>query len=227
MSCINNQKQLGTAVQLYVADFDDQFLFKYATSPPPTSRLGASTIVPSAQANGYRWWNLLMPYVSNGAVLTCPDDDSPTMSDNSAGQAIYARSFIACRPAEGLTLGQITDPAETIVITEKWGTATDSWLEPFNGDFSFNTGPYNGTTNPNGYKAANIHTNGINCTFFDGHAKWMQPAAIMVSEELTGCGLVHQYPVVGVSATSDMCDNTVPGCLNTNPNNICNTFTYS
>jgi len=221
MSCLSNARQLGTGVQMYLQDYDEQLFFYANTANPSRSRTGA--IVPnSAAVDPLRWWNALMPYLKNGGILVCPSDELPSPSKDSVGQNTLKRSFIAPRPAEGLSLAAIENPVETMVITEKWGkdttgaAITDSWIEPFNGDFNYtaSTGRM--------FKAGNRHQGGLNCVFFDGHAKALRPQTILQSRDLTGCNLVHRYPLV----SDGMCDASVSGCTNTSPLNICNTFSY-
>ena len=216
-ACLSNQKQLGIAVQQYTQDYDERLYFFASAVDPMTgkskSRTGA--IFSGTAANPVRWWNALMPFVKSNAVFACPSDSGPTPSPDANGVKVIPRSFIALRPAEGLSLAQIPDPVETIVITEKWdmtiatpttpsAAITDSWVEPFNGDFAYDAAA----------KRMNLigdrHAEGVNCTFFDGHAKWYRPATLRNSKDLTGCQLVHDYPV------ADM-DQTTPG-----PDNICN-----
>ena len=69
--------------------------------------------------------------------------------------------------------------------------------------------------------AGNRHQGGLNGSFCDGHAKWLQPSAIDSSKTLTGCTLIHNYPLL-----PSVCDAGVPGCTNTSAANICNSFTY-
>ena len=217
-ACLSNQKQLGIAVQQYTQDYDERLYFFASKNNPSSSRTGA--IVPAASANPVRWWNALMPFVKSNAVFACPSDSGPTLSPDANGLKIIPRSFIALRPAEGLSLAQIPDPVETIVITEKWdmtiatpttpsAAITDSWVEPFNGDFAYDAAA----------KRMNLigdrHAEGVNCTFFDGHAKWYRPVTLINSKDLTGCQLVHDYPVA-----PDM------QLANGNSDNICDTFTY-
>lgn len=219
-ACLSNQKQIGTGIQMYVQDYDEQLFFNASTASPSKSRTGA--ILPSSAAvNPCRWWNALMPYIRNTRLFACPSDAAPTPSNDSSGVANISRSYLAVRAAEGLTLAQVEYPSDTIVITEKWGVApngnaiTDSWIEPFNGDFNYD--PSTGRMT----NAGNRHHGGLNCTLFDGHAKWFKPQVVDASKQLTGCALIHAYPVF-----PDMCDGSVPGCGNTSQNNICNTFTY-
>src|SRR5438309_6546434 len=70
-ACMSNQKQLGTAIQMYVQDYDERLFFYAATNSPSRSRSGA--VVPNAaQVNPVRWWNGLMLHLKNTAVLVCP-----------------------------------------------------------------------------------------------------------------------------------------------------------
>ena len=168
-TCLSNEKQIRLAVQQYTQDYDEKLFFYANSASPSASRTGA--IVTTVNTNPVRWWNALMPFIKSNAVFTCPSDSGPTPSKDAAGNLVIPRSFIALRPAEGLSLAQIPDPVETIVITEKWdknpvGTAiTDSWVEPFNGDFAYNPAAKRMDL------VGDRHNEGANCVFFDGHAK--------------------------------------------------------
>jgi prepilin-type N-terminal cleavage/methylation domain-containing protein/prepilin-type processing-associated H-X9-DG protein len=220
-SCLSNARQLGTAVQMYLQDYDEQLFFYASNANPSRSRTGG--IAPSSAAvDPLRWWNVLLPYTKNNGILVCLDDEKPTLSKNATGQATILRSYIAPRTAEGLPLAAIENPVETMVLTEKWGVGTDgaaitdSWIEPFNGDFNYDA--VRGRMSI----AGNRHQGGINCVFFDGHAKLLRPQTILQSRDLTGCNLVHRYPLV----SDNMCDKSVTGCANTSDENICNAFSY-
>ena len=219
-ACLTNERQLAAAVQMYVQDYDETLFFYASTKVPSQSRNGG--IVPtSAAVNPVRWWNALAPYIRNTQIFACPSDDLPTLSPDASGAATIKRSYIACRTAEALSLAQLDRPAETIVISEKWGRDTagkpigESWIEPFNGDFNYDP------ATDRMQLAANRHAGGLNNAFFDGHARWLKPGAIDASRDLTGCSLVHAYPLL-----PSMCDASVPGCTNTAARNICNTFAY-
>lgn len=216
---LSNQKQLAIGTLMYMNDNDDHLFFYPSTNNPSASRSGA-IFGKAADVHPSRWWNTLMPYLKTTQILVAPSDEAPTLSQDPTGARTIARSYIACRHAEALSGSQIEFSADTMVITEKWGkkldgtAITDSWIEPFNGDFQLDP-----ITKRMGV-AANRYNNGLISTLMAGHSKWLTPATINNSVDLTGCRLVHQFPVGTV-----MCDQSVAGCEAVD-GNVCNTFTY-
>ena len=229
-ACMSNARQLGLALQMYAQDQDERVFFYGATADAmgnSQSRSGA--VITSSQKNAFRWWNVVLPYINSVNVFTCPSDNGPTLSyDVNDGATDIPRSYIACRYSEGLTLAQVANVSQTIVIVDKWdknsmGTVTDAWLEPFNGDFDPD---YGGTDPTVMFKAGNRHWGRVNCVFFDGHAKARLPADIQTSADESGCSLIHQYPV---QYPGDLVMTvTQPSSQSANPNepNICANFTY-
>lgn len=232
-ACLSNLKQLGTATQMYMQDYDEKLFFRASTASPSVSRSGA--VVPNAQALlAVSWWNALMPYIKNRQIFTCPSDPAPTPTKDIHGALTISRSYIAIRAAEALALSQVEYPAEILVFVDKWdrragpnpNAITDSWIEPFNGDFDYYP------TYRRMALAGDRHQDGLNASFFDGHARWLKGQAIGASKNLTGCALVNTYPI------ADMCDKGDAGCTNTgmpdttDPNhpipdrNICDTFPW-
>lgn len=218
---LSNMKQMGLAVQMYVSDYDER-LFFYASTTPGQSRTGPTAAIPAALKDPERWWNVIMPYVKSSALFACPSDNAPTPSNDAFGKPTIPRSYIACRAAEALTLTQLADPPETMVMTEKWnknsaGAVTDSWIKSFNGDFDPDNGA--GAVPGSLFKAGNRHQGFLNCVFFDGHAKSLDAGTIQSSADLTGCNLIHAYPVPGYMTDSQA--SAAPG-----EPNICASFTY-
>ena len=198
-ACLSNTKQIGLALQQYVQDYDDRVFFRSSTSVLPYNTR-AGVIVPSSASNPERWWNVLMPYIKNNQVYTCPSDPAPTPSKDANGNTTINRSYIANSATEDLTLAQVDNPAETIVIMDKWeknnsgAAVTDSWIEPQNGDFDPDYAPGDHSRM---FKAGNRHQGRVNCIMFDGHAKALTPGTIQASKEYTGCSLIYQYPIAG------------------------------
>jgi len=208
---MSNMKQIGLGVQMYVQDYDEQLFFRSTTNVDNT-RIHAAT-----SGNALKWWNMLMPYIKNNAVFKCPSDPGATPSPDMNGVNSIPRSYVASASAEALSLAQISKPAETVVVSEKWdrdkagNVVTETWLEAFDGDM--NPDPLDPQRM---LKYASWHNGGMNNAFFDGHAKWLKPTMIWASRDLTGCTLVHNYP------TLKMCDVSFPGCLSNTQKNACN-----
>lgn len=210
ISCLSNMKQIATVTLMYQQDYDEVLFFR-TSSATQIMR----TPLPNS-SNAAKWWNMVMPYVKSNQLFACPSDPMPTLSPDINGIAAIKRSYIANTAPEELSDAQVSDPVETIVVTEKLDKIgaqttpnTSSWIGAFNGEMSLNPA-INGV--------ATWHQGGMNCSFFDGHAKWMRLEAVVASRQLSGCQLMHDNP------TTTLCDASVAGCTSTGANNICNTF---
>ena len=219
IACLSNTKQIGLSLQEYVQDYDERVFFRASTSKSPfNTRAGVA--IPASASNSEKWWNVLMPYIKNNQVFTCPSDLGPTLSKDANGNLTIYRSYIANCATEDLTLGQVDDPVETIVIMDKWnkdsaGIETDSWIEPMNGDFD----PDYGGDQTHLFKAGNRHQGRVNCVMFDGHSKALLPSDIQYSKDYSGCDLIYHYPIAGFETVTGA--STVP----TEPN-ICSPTSF-
>jgi prepilin-type N-terminal cleavage/methylation domain-containing protein/prepilin-type processing-associated H-X9-DG protein len=217
--CMSNMKQMGLALQMYVGDYDDRMFFR---SNWENSRSGDTKILgPGDSQNHYRWWNLLMPYMKNAQILACPADNLPSPSADANGNLDILRSYIAISCAESLNLSGVDAVADTMVITEKWGrdytgVRTDSWIEPFNGDFTTDA-----TDPTRTFTASNRHFEHMNASFFDGHAKSQTGGAVQASKDLSGCRLVYEYPFSGPKPPTVSTPSTAPG-----QPNLCSFFSW-
>jgi prepilin-type N-terminal cleavage/methylation domain-containing protein/prepilin-type processing-associated H-X9-DG protein len=244
ISCLSNMKQIGMAVRLYVDDNDETLFFRAANSAAKVGSGRSGIVITNTIAyDQAQWWNLLLPYTKSTAVFSCPDDSVAAASADNNGNSTIRRSYVASCTAEDLTLAQIDNPDDTIVVTEKWGHVdngigstgtkinTETWMEPFDGDecmMGSDASSSGSCTSPQaGYpigmvKMANWHQGGMNSAFFDGHAKWLQPTTIWQSADLTGCTLIHEHP--SLQPGSEVCDQTISGCTAPISRNICNGF---
>ena len=61
VSCLSNMKQLGLALTMYLQDYDERVLPRYAACPStgPTSK------------NDLLWTGLLQPYIKNKGIFVC------------------------------------------------------------------------------------------------------------------------------------------------------------
>ncbi len=162
-SCLNNLKQIGLSVMMYAQDYDETYNFAYTINP---------TI---------RWPKLLMPYIKNADLFTCPSDPDPWDRHNDTACGCYL-SYIAnynIHPAGDsatptpIKMAQVTRPAETIDIAENADGSTSD-RQP---DCQYHWGT-SGSAASSGYnKWARVslerHSGGSNYAFTDGHAKWL------------------------------------------------------
>lgn len=216
-ACLSNMNQIGLATVLYEQDYDDQPFFRTvsATSvgrtrvPDPTYM---SKTENSVLYYTELWYNLLTPYDKSTKIWACPSDSEPTLSADPTGVDTIARSYIISSAIEDLTASQVEDPVGSIVVTEKWSTAGDTWVDQMDGDMLPQKALPNEMNVP-----ANRHAGGMNCSFFDGHAKWLVPGAIWASADLSGCRLIHTNPaptanLLLAGTNTGLCDNTMPIC---------------
>lgn len=193
-SCLSNMRQLGVGLSMYIQDFDEQcFFFAHDRDP---SRVQPAAPLGATREN--RWWNQILPYTrTQGALLYCPSDSGriPHSTENGQnGKPLVPRSYVANRAAEGLTLAAVEFPADIVMVTEKSVKADDSWFEP-----PINLYIKAALGEP--VLAMNRHSNGVNCMFFDGHAKWMGRHTLLgkpCGEPYSGVDLMRRYPLPGV-----------------------------
>lgn len=172
-ACLSNTKQMGTAMMMYVQDYDEAF---------PQSW---TPIVPQ------RWMSKIDPYVKNIQVNNCPDSSFKS-GKNAAGE-IFTSSYGYNRQAfDAASLASIPDSAGTIIFgdaaTIRAPAAADDlvaskWVSAFtvDHDLHFNT------RNParaicwrwatacgggNYRRPFARHAGGANFGYADGHAKW-------------------------------------------------------
>jgi prepilin-type N-terminal cleavage/methylation domain-containing protein/prepilin-type processing-associated H-X9-DG protein len=173
IKCINNMKQLGLASMMYTTDNND-FLCPTRTS--------------QSNAQQYKWWYFIAPYVGNAAPsnlymnnhplsrMTCPSIKgntsygfNQTYAPSIAGGIFsYAKYY----GPHGNWSAKDKQRMTTAISTP--GT-TMSFIEAL-GDYAFPTMVYqaNSNKNTNGhnpYLIYNIHPNSCNILLIDGHVQ--------------------------------------------------------
>lgn len=205
-TCLNNCKQLGTALQMYAQDYDEG-LPSY-----PYSKLMSSQI--------YRDWGFsawvpaIMPYVKNTGVFACPN--GPTTGTSWPNQAIAGPKgaqmvvnlaineyiFDAGRGFSTLAAisGAKNGPSDVTVIAEScfngiyqdWRDAVTVPDRPANfGLWRFYCSKMGGTTCIGRHKG-----HGINAVYADGHAKFTPGERIW-----GGDATKTEWPIVNPNAT--------------------------
>jgi len=158
VSCTSNLRQIGLALQMYVADNDGCFPERWVQLP----------------GDGfYYYWDALDPYVGSLQIWYCPSEPIQTPMLRNYGMNCYdkfpgdGRFELGC---SGVRMAMILNPARTICIAETdpqderepghptpWDIgASDSghWLWPITS------------------LAQDRHHGGYNALYADGHTKW-------------------------------------------------------
>ena len=151
-SCLSNLKQLGTACNMYVQDYDETFC------PLVTAVAG------DGRSDRTTWFALMMPYVKNTQIGQCPSirPHGWTYPGGNLLEYDYSMHFLV----GSIALANIEMVSEVFVFGDgTWGDITQYRL--------YIHGPWlrAGTSYgapPRFYR----HNGGGNWVFVDGHAKW-------------------------------------------------------
>lgn len=190
IACLSNQRQLGVALLMYRDDNDGMvFFFGHDLDPSraqPVQAFGAT--------RENRWWNQIQPYTKNLAILASPSDagQKPHPLENGVGSnPLVPRSYVANRAIEGLSESAVDYPADIVHVTIKDGVYDDSWFEPPKNLYPKSAG------NPP-VLALGLQNNGVNLTYFDGHAKWQSKGYLLsdpCGEPWSGVSIMRLYPI--------------------------------
>jgi prepilin-type N-terminal cleavage/methylation domain-containing protein/prepilin-type processing-associated H-X9-DG protein len=143
-SCLSNMKQIGTAMMMYVQDYDETyFMYRSRVGNPANTVAGPADGVGTSSEPEIFWNQMLDPYVKNGDIWKCPsnpfawvyrDDKRVGQTEDAflgyGGQNSYAANnyvFPTAPPAndpagpvveQGRKLAALTAPADLYVVLE-------------------------------------------------------------------------------------------------------------
>jgi prepilin-type N-terminal cleavage/methylation domain-containing protein/prepilin-type processing-associated H-X9-DG protein len=206
-ACVSNLRQLGAAITMYGADYDEQMCPMYLYTLP-------------GQAECWWWQDLLRPYTHNEAIFTCPSASphltwnwrrprgapDPLILDylpNATMGLFLSRETVingldfGWRTPEisgpfvnnltsptGVWLAEIGEPAGTIALFDGWRSTeiwaleqTDAYLTLGRGPAYASSRPGPETPAPTGHVAVR-HNEGFNAAFCDGHAKFVKRSTL-------------------------------------------------
>jgi prepilin-type N-terminal cleavage/methylation domain-containing protein/prepilin-type processing-associated H-X9-DG protein len=176
-ACLSNMKQVGLALQMYAQDYDE-------TLPLPTVVGGFNE--PNAQPN---FLGSLVPYTKNLGIFACPSAPPASAHGYNAKQydptPLSNSNYMGNGVVMGRALAVVPNPSDIVYLQEdvvRWNFA---WLRPQL--VNAKTGVYQwwhwdqGNEKPR-EQYSNLHTNGGNLVFADGHAKYKSLNSIRSSD---------------------------------------------
>ena len=171
--CINNLKQIGVALDLYMQDNGERYPPGRGWQKHPN---GSSSIVGAL-------WDILMPYIGQkwgkgqSTVLACPSNTLPAASatwsnlsgyganltcDYAGYEAFWGYGLWSWMTRVGRTRSEVTRPSRTLYATDAGGPYIYVDLD---GNWSvYSLDQIDGER----------HSGGANVLFCDGHTKWMK-----------------------------------------------------
>lgn len=193
-ACLSNLKQLGLGIMQYVQDYDEQFPVGQRLGTAPYSQLDAA----AGTTTRPNWFAAIFPYTKSVAVNVCPDAPTvppgPFSAQPTANSSTsYSYNGLLCTviaDVEGGTplvpspppIGTITGiarPSELMMFEDTGNTWANSQPYPrFIGGIGglWNDPVHTGLVK----KSLQLHSDGLNMVFVDGHAKWVEATSVMV-----------------------------------------------
>lgn len=193
-SCQNNLKQLALGFKQYNNDFDERYPLVQVTA-----NTGSTTYNPP-----YGWADALQPYIRNTQVYQCPSDSaegSEISSDFGYTDYWYNANFMVFYKGQwtGAPESMLSSVAQTIIAGD--GGNTDG--KP-TGDARYNIcgdgtsltkfgqrctpAPVGNAT----YPAAQLHLDGANFAYADGHVKWLRGNTATQSAAVLSNGMTQK-----------------------------------
>ena len=190
-TCLSNCRQIGTALIMYIQDYDE----KYPQEHPSTNNPVVDDSSAQLETEDYGSpFDKILPYVASKdsaktQLFVCPSDPDPhgkaitdgagNCLNNAAPPPGPLGSYILnAYYLFGATLPQIDMPAQSIYIVERrsYGNKTTDFCDvhyhPWLNEIELPTSPTD-LVNPIA-AATKRHSGGSNYVYSDGHAKWQR-----------------------------------------------------
>jgi len=185
VQCLSNARQIGIGLMIYMSDWDDVYPQEHPSTGNPAVDDSNGQLEDIDYGSPF---DKILPYVaskdtSKTQLYTCPSDPDPhglkllDASGNCLGSNPLAPPpgpltsyLLNAYYLFGATIGQVTEPARSIYISERKDTFCDVHYHPWLGEVE---DPANSADTVNPIAIADKrHTDGTNAIYADGHAKW-------------------------------------------------------
>ncbi len=179
ISCLSNDKQIGTANMMYLQDYDETMWWNpWPGSDPKDFYKG----IPQPTVGYY---DLLQPYIKNTSLFKCPDLNLQIYTGNYPENYLVGYGFNdLCFAYTPIAQATLQTPADTALIADSinlWGTFVGYPVKESDGV----TRSYWLYSSPDWGYGIPRHMGGINAVFADGHAKFSgQPNTVNPNDPL-------------------------------------------
>ena len=160
-SCSSNLKQIGLGLMQYLQDYDDYYPWQLGDN---IDNFGDA----ANTANASTWLTKVQPYVKSMQLFRCPSaTDSTTSPPTTISDTSYlVNGMVSAVSASGAVHeAQLLKPSDTIWAHEFDNRVRRVLIRPFWNGTAWTSWQNNNTFN-------NLHFEGANLLFVDGHVKW-------------------------------------------------------
>jgi prepilin-type N-terminal cleavage/methylation domain-containing protein/prepilin-type processing-associated H-X9-DG protein len=190
-ACLSNLKQIGLGIMMYSQDYDEHY--------PVQTNYQISNYATSASPN---WIVEIQPYVKSWQLFVCPSaTDATSGAPSGNSKTNYLGNGVVLQ--RSLSLAAIDSPASIILASEISTNSYWSFLRPGSSDMTASPPKYSYWIYDSNY--SNLHFDGGNLLFADGHVKWRKQSSICAVEfgltapaGIPACGVAH-YSLGGVA----------------------------
>jgi prepilin-type N-terminal cleavage/methylation domain-containing protein/prepilin-type processing-associated H-X9-DG protein len=189
IACLSNGRQIGTALAMYIQDYDETYPQEHPSTGNPVVDDNTAQLETIDYGSPF---DKILPYVaskdsSKTQLFLCPSDPDPhgkaitdssgnCLSNNAPPPGPLSSYIINAYYLFGATLAQLPTPSQAIYVVERrsYGNKATDFCDvhyhPWLNETELPTGPGD-TINPVAV-ACRRHSEGSNYIYADGHAKW-------------------------------------------------------
>lgn len=191
ISCLSNEKQIGTALMLYIQDYDETYPQEHPGTADPVVDDDKGQLEEEDFGSPF---DKILPYVGSRnadktQLFVCPSDPDPhgkaitdgsgnCLSNNAPPPGPLGSYIINAYYLFGATLARISTPAQSVYVVERRsdgsraGDFCDVHYHPWLAEVELPANE-NDTANPIAV-ASRRHSGGSSYVYSDGHAKWQR-----------------------------------------------------